>query len=287
MILSDLDYIEDNEGNFWIVHGGDRTFYCNKVFSLDPFGERVRLKDGKRYTKVILDNMDFVPLIKINVVGVFKPREFFREYYSKIPREWKKIPKAFIQLGIKKEDIGIFGSFLLGFELVKDIDFVVYGKENCKLIISNIEKLKELVGCKSISKEHIDYQCKKYGTIYSTENDFSEIISRNIAGLQFSKGVLSTIRFVYYPNEEPRDLEVLEGEDIVLVATVLESFGFHFVPRIAYLDSSKGRIRLLTYNWMFKGCLNEGEKILLRGEYVEKNKTIYLSKRNHWLKYVL
>lgn len=286
MNLSDLDYIEDKSGNFWIIHGGGDTFYCNLVFSPDGFGERVNKKNDRNYSKVILDNMGFVPIEDVSIARVLNPRTFFEKNYSLIPEDWRKIPDSINSLGISKSSLGIFGSFLLGFDVVKDIDFVVYGKENCKTVLENLDLLRSRIGCEPISQEHIQYQVKKYGKIYSSENDFQKILSRNRAGMQMSSTVLSTVRFVYNRSEEPRDIAVQGGKEITLEGKVGNSFGFNFVPRIASVDSEIGNIRLLTYNWMFKSCLRDGDKVKVHGEYCEDNRTLYLSKKEHWLKYL-
>ena len=286
MNLADLDYIEDKKGNFWIIHGGGDTFYCNLVFSPDIFGDRVNKKNGRNYSKVILDNMGFMPIEELEVASVLNPRDFFEKNYSSIPEDWKRIPEAIISLGIDKASLGIFGSFLLGFDVVKDIDFVVYGKENCKSILNNLELLRSRIGCGSISREHVLYQSKKYGDIYSSENDFKKILSRNLAGMQMSTSVLSTIRFVYDYFESPEDIVIRRGKEITLEGKVSDSFGFNFVPRIASIDSEIGNVRLLTYNWMFKSCLRDEDKIKVHGEYCKENNTLYLSKKEHWLKYI-
>lgn len=286
MILSDLDYIEDVNGNFWIVHGEGKNFYCNLVFAQSDLGDRVNFFNGQKYLKVILGNMDFVPLEKVKVKKVLNPKNFFQDNYSSIPEEWKKIPDAIKSIGVSKGDIGIFGSFLLGFNVVKDVDYVVYGDENCKRVLENIELLRARIGCCSISDKHIEYQSKKYGQFYSSENDFKKILSRNVAGMQMSEDVLSTIRFVHGHSEVQEDIALRCGRDFTLEGKVIDSFGFNFVPRIASLDSEMGTIRLLTYNWMFKSCLRDGDKIKVKGEYCEENNTLYLSKKEHWLKYL-
>jgi len=286
MIISDLDYIEDSRGNFWIAHGGGKNFYCNLVFSQDDRGDRVNSSNGKKYSKVILGNMDFVSLGKIELKKVLNPQDFFRDNYSSIPEEWKKIPDAIKSIGVSKDDIGIFGSFLLGFDVVKDVDYVVYGDENCKRVLENIDLLRARIGCCSISDKHVEHQSKKYGQFYSSENDFRKILSRNVAGMQMSEEVLSTIRFVHSHSEIQDDIALRGGRDITLEGKVLDGFGFNFVPRIALLELEIGTTRLLTYNWMFKSCLRDGDKIKVRGEYCENNNTLYLSKKEHWLKYL-
>jgi len=283
--LQNLDYVLDKEDRFWIIHGAGRRVYANLVFSPDKNGDRYNKITGKMYKKVILDNMEISAFKPLHITKIFKPRKFFRKNYLNLPLTWKKIPDALMSAGISSRDIGIFGSYLIGFDIVRDVDFVVYGRENCLKVAKNIEKIRNLVGAKSISKEHVDYQAKKYCPFLSRKSTLKRIFGHNWAGLQISKNILSTIRFVHYPDEAPRDIEIEKDELVVVKGKVIEDFGTNFVPRIGYILSRGKRIRVLTYNWMFNSLLRMGENVMIKGSYNKDNKTLYISdNRKHWIR---
>jgi len=285
MNLQNLDYVLDTQDRFWIIHGVKKKVYANLVFSPDKMGSRYNGLTGKMYKKVILDNLEISVFKSLDIMQVFRPREFFKENYSTLPLSWKKIPDALMSLGIPSKDIGIFGSYLIGFNIVKDVDFVVYGRENCLKVAENIQKIRNLTGAKNISKEHIAYQAKKYSSFFSRKNSFKKILGHNWAGLQISKNVLSTIRFVYYPDEVLSDIEIKKSRLRVVRGKVIKDFETNFVPRIGYILSRRKKIRVLTYNWMFNSFLREGEDVMIRGDYNENNKTLYISdNRKHWVK---
>ncbi|MBT4373652.1 hypothetical protein HN832_00135 [archaeon] len=285
MMFQDCDYILDEEDNFWIVHKGGKEVYANRVFNVDENGDRYNALTKKKYSKVILDNFS-IQIFKGKIKRIFKPREFFKDNFEVMSLSWKKIPLALMSVGISKENIGIFGSYMLGFEIIKDVDFIVYGLANFKIIKKNIKKIKEILHTSDITPEHIDYQIKKYAFLYSSENQFGKILQRNWAGIQIGKGVLSTIRFVYFNDESPKDLFIKFGAKTILKGIVVESEGTNFVPRIAFIDSPFGRIRILSYFWMFNSFLKKGEEIKICGDYCEENKTIYLSDDDSWIKYL-
>jgi len=285
MKLNDLDYILDKKDKFWIIHGAGKAIYANLVFSPDKNGGRYNKITKKMYKKTILDNFDTSSFRFKNKQKIFRPRIFFKKNYSKLPKKWKNIPRALMSIGISSKNIGIFGSYLIGFDIVKDIDFVVYGKKNCLKVAENIEKIRNLASAKNISKEHIEYQMKKYSQFSSNRSTFKKILNHNWAGLQMQKNVLSTIRFVYYPNEIPEDIEVKNGKSKIFRGKVIEDFGTNFVPRIGYILSNEKKIRVLTYNWMFNSFLRTGENVVIKGGYNQKNKTLYISdNRRHWVK---
>jgi predicted nucleotidyltransferase len=281
MNFTDLDYVLDSRDRFWIIHGlRDKLLYGNLVFVPDARGNRYNRITKKHYKKVILANMQARIIRGIKIKKIFKPRDFFIKNYSKLPGKWKNIPKALMAAGIKKQNIGIFGSYLLGFDVIKDIDFVVYGIDNFKKVKKNILKIRRLVRSRRISREHIEYQYRKYKNFYSLKNSFREILSYNWAGLQIERGVLSTIRFV---KEELAD-ELRCGRTRIFRGKVLEKEGTNFMPRIGFVKTKKSIVRVLTYNWMFNNFLKKGDKVLIRGGYCKKNNTLYISNKKHWIK---
>ena len=288
MILQDCDYILDKKQRFFMVRNDGNRVYCNLVFKPDKNGDRFNKLLKKNYSKHILKYpANFYLIEKKDIKGIFKPRAYFRKNYKNLSNIWKKIPDSLIKIGIDKKNIGIFGSNLIGFDSKKDVDFVIYGKENCLKIMKNINYIRSFVGSKKISKEHIKYQDKKYKLSFSEKNDFTNLLKNKWSSLQISKGVLTTIRFVYYKNEQPKDVKIKRGSKKIIEGMVIEDFGTNFIPRIFYLrNKTLGEIRVLSYFWVYQSCVKKGQKIRVFGEYKHENKTLYLSKKDHWIKII-
>lgn len=282
--LQNCDYILDKKDNFWIIQKGGPVIYANPVFSVDKKGGRYNQITKKIYKKVIAENQNPQILKKSQIKRLFRPREYFHKNAYKLSGIWKKIPKSLMISGVNKKDIGIFGSSLLGFKIEKDVDFVVYGKENCIKVMKNIEAIRRYANAKKISKAHIAYQSKKYSSFLTSKNDFKKMLKNKWSSLQIAPGLLNTIRFVYKRNEAPKGIEIKKGEEKTFEGRVIDSFGTNFVPRIFYINSGGKVIRALTYFWAYQSCVKRRQKVKIFGEYNKKTNTIYLSNKNHWIK---
>lgn len=279
--MRSLDYVLDNNDNFWIVHKIYKNIpYGRMVFQVDNVGRYNKITK-KYYKKVINDNGDVEFLIK-NIKKVFYPALFYKENKVCLPKEWKLLSDLLLKIGIKEQNIGIFGSYLIGFDVEHDIDYVVYGKDSYELIKNNIDYIHQYLKVTSITNHHIDYQCKKYKHLYNEQNDLSKIISHNWAGLQFREGVLSTIRFIKKTNHYIN----MEGIEKTIKGIVLDDVGTNFLPRIGKIKMDEGIIKVITYFWMFNAFLKKGEKILIKGLYNKKKKELYLINKDHWIKYL-
>lgn len=285
-MLYDCDYILDKDMNFYIVKGYNnlQKIFANLVFSPDENGDRWNNELKLNYNKVVENNHLPVFLDYKNIIRLYKPREFFSKQYSHLQGIWKKIADSFIQIGIPKEDVGIFGSCLLGFDIKKDIDFVIYGFSNYKILRKNIEKIRKLTRTKKITKEHIKYQIKTHGTKYSKENSFFKLFSNKWSSLQIAPGILTTIRFVYKENEIP-DLAKktfnFTGKEAIIIGEVVEDMHTNFVPRVFKVKSENKVYIASTYFWIFQSCVKRGQIVELKG-YLKDN-LIILSKFSHYI----
>jgi hypothetical protein len=287
--LIECDYIVDKDYKIHIVRGYNNTknILTNLVFEPSIEG-RYNSLFKKNYNKVINKNIMPSFLSKKDVKFIFIPKENFSLIYKKIKGTiWGEIVDNLIDLGIKKRDIGIFGSTLVGFDIIKDVDFVVYGIKNYLKIRKNIEKLKSKLKVKDISKKHISYQIKKHTKKFSKKNDFHLMLRNKWSSMQINKKVLSTIRFVYNKDEVPKDIEIKKGKEITISGKVLESWRTDFSPRIFKTLTKDGKIyRILTYFWIYQSCVKDGQFVKIKGELNSKNNTIYLSKFKHWIRVI-
>lgn len=284
MDIQNGDYILDKKNRFWIIHGYGKEIYGNLVFRPKKTGDRYNKILNLNYIKVIDKFQHLLRISKKGVKKIFKPKECFRKNYKKLSGIWKKIADSFLNIGIKKRDIGIFGSYLIGFSLKKDIDFIIYGINNCIKVKKNMAYIRKFIGVKKISKRHIIHQKKKYSLFLSKKNDFQKMLKNKWPSLQIDKFTLTTIRFSYKKREIPRNIEVKRGRRILASGIVRNSFGTNFMPRIFFLENKNKRIRVLTYFWAYQSCLKDGQKIKICGEYNQKFDTIFISSKKHWIK---
>ena len=272
-MIQDCDYVMDDEGKFYIVRGywNNEEILVNLVWAPTENGTRFNNITNKNYTKVIDENI--VP-IKLNKFSKhFDPREKLRRNYSKIKNTiWGNFVDIFIEIGIPLEDIGIIGSYLIGFSVEKDIDFVVYGMENRNKLKENIDKIKSYLNATSITKEHIDYQAKKHGALFSNFNTFDKLLCNKWSSIQIGEGLLSTIRFVYKENEIPEDLfSKNKIGKFEIEGMVANSSGSDFSPRIFEIISGEEKYLVGSYFWIYQSCVKEGMLVRIKGNLREGN----------------
>ncbi|MCX6750515.1 MAG: hypothetical protein NTZ83_03585 [Candidatus Pacearchaeota archaeon] len=274
-MLNACDYILDKKDNFWIVQytKGDKA-YGNLVFAPNSKGERFNHLLNKSYIKVINQNQN-INEIK-NIKKVFKPRPFFNKNYKNLIRKWKKLADALIFIGINKNDIGIYGSYLIGFDIKRDIDFVIYGKSNYKKLLKKIELIRRIIRAKKISSRHINYQAKKYQLFLSKKNNFEQMLKNKWSSLQISKNNLATLRFVYKNNEIKEDTKLRKGKSKIITGRVLNSLGASLIPRTFSIKYKNKTTRVLTYFWAYQSCVKDKQRIRIFGEY---NKTMAAERR--------
>lgn len=279
-MLRPLDYILDYEGNFWIISFYQNyTIYGKKVYVPDKNGERYHPVLKQRYKKEV---SGYLP-IPAKFIEAFYPIECFKNKKDSLSGVWKRYVEGLNQIGIPDQNIGIFGSILIGFDLKKDVDFVIYGQENLHLYAQNANFIKAYTNTNFISKEHIDYQLNKYGSRYNKNTDLKTILERNWSGIQLQSGVLSTPRFIL---EDHYEIPCRDGEDKMITCKVLSGLSSAYMPRFVNVLYQDEEYKLITPFWMFQSFAKDNDKLLIAGNVNEKNKTILLSNKNDYLKFV-
>lgn len=274
--MRNCDYIRDSANRLWIVAGevssthGNSKVFAHLVYEPSDCGDRIL--NGVRYKKVINQKENFIPRIVSDIVARYEPQKCFSDSYERLPTRWRSVADAIVGCGVPRASIGIFGSYLLGFETKKDIDFVVYGKRNRDLVFSQIKSLKSNSLAADISCEHVAYQASTKGIAFSSENSWQQMLANKWSSLQFADGILSTIRFVYEYGEEPRDLwrnapiheETIEG-------IVRDAWMSDFNPRQFTLRTHRGDFSVGTYFWIYQSCVRDGDFVRVRGLRRENN----------------
>lgn len=276
-----LDYIQDKNDNFWIIKKVDKNkYYGQMVFKVCKKGRYNNIT--KKYYKKVIKNTEYKLILISSVKKIYYPNECYLNNKNKLTDKWNILAILLKEIGIEDKNIGIYGSYLIGFNLEHDIDYVVYGIESYKKVKKNIDYIRNKLDAVSITKDHINYQYNKYRHLYNKKNDLEQILSHNWAGLQIKKGILSTIRFI----KRDKHYMHIMGKEITIKGIVSDGDGTNFLPRIGVINTQIGKINVITYFWMFNAFLSKGEKVLIKGKYNKKKKLIYLVNKTHWIKYL-
>lgn len=275
-----LDYIIDEEENFWIVNAlYDNVAYGYMVYKVDEQGDRYNNITKKNYLKCMSKDIVKIP----KALRVFKPNQFYLEHKRKLQGIWKEYVEVLNDIGIEDKDIGIFGSYLIGFDIIKDVDFVIYGEDNLKKYLLGKKLINSKLKVTDISCEHIDYQCNKFKNFFSKETDIRKIISRNITGIQIKKGVLSTPRFV---NRGNNNIPLDDGRREILNLKVIESINTSMIPRRAKVLYNNEEYELISSLWKYDSFLRDNDNIVVRGSLFKNSKEIVLYNYEDYVKFV-
>lgn len=276
-----LDYILDYDDNFWIMN----ELIGNKpkgfiVYKVDENGNRFNNITKKRYIK--LQNNGEVDLPK-QYKMIFKPQEFYKRNKKNLQGIWKKYVEVLNEIGIEDKDIGIFGSYLIGFDIVKDVDFIIYGARNLEIYRQNNYYIKEKTNTTFISEKHINHQYEKYKDKYPKECDLKEIIKRNWSGIQVKEGVLSTPRFI---DKTFTNIPEKKGKDKLIKVKVINGEKTDLLPRVADVLYKGEVYKIITQMWKFQSFARKGDIFWIYGNVNDEDKIIILDKYDHYLKFV-
>lgn len=274
-----LDYILDYEDNFWIVNCIDNEIKGYIVYKVDINGNRYNNITRKNYIKSKCSGLIKIPAYK----KVFKPNKFYLDNKLKIEGVWKKYIEVLNDIGINDNDIGIFGSYMIGFDIIKDIDFVIYGYDNMKRYYDNLNKIMEYTNSTSINKKHIEYQYNKHRVDYSSQTDLLEIVSRNWSGIQVDENVLSTPRFIDRNNQH---IPIDDSSRCVIRCEVIEGFKSSMLPRSSKVLYDGKLYTILSCLWKYQSFLRRGDIIECLGCVNNDLKTITLYDNECYIKFI-
>lgn len=301
--LTDLDYFRTKDDIIFLTKGyyhPENIVIAIPVFRPDPKGGRIH-DSGRKYRKDVEEfyRNPTIPKcaarIPLNdIVEVFKPRQAFKKFLTESSDSiWHKIALAFREEGIPLNDIGIFGSYLVGLAekegggLIKDVDFLIYGLDNFrKLRNGGFRRIQEKLGFGPISQDHIAWHAKKYGQYFEPGlTNFQETLKRKWPALQIAPGILTTVRFIYKKREiPPNPITSPPLKKVIIRGKVVKDEGAHFMPRVFEISSSGQIFRIVTYFWAFYCAVKEGDEIEITGTIHQDNKTISIDDRASGIK---
>lgn len=274
-----LDYVLDYDDNFWIVGYIDNEFKGYIVYEVDKDGDRYNNITKKFYKKCLCQKFKRIPAYKM----VFKPNKFYLNNKHKLTGVWKKYVEVLNKIGIDDKDIGIFGSYMIGFDVIKDIDFVIYGFDNMKKYYDNNDYIREYTNSTFINKKHIEHQYKKHKANYHEKTDLLEIVSRNWSGIQVDENVLSTPRFV---DRNFQHIPVDDGSRQIIRFEVIDGFRSAMLPRYSKVLYEGEEYIVLSCLWKYQSFLRKGDIVECIGCVNKGLKTIILADFNCYIRYI-
>ena len=247
-----LDYVLDYNDNFWIVAYISDEVKGYMTYEVDENGNRYNNITHKMYTKKAYSGYKAIPKYK----QIFKANKFYLDNKKKLTGVWKKYVKALNKIGIEDKDIGIFGSYMIGFDIIKDVDFIIYGKDNLKKYYDNNDFIKEYTNSTTINQKHIDYQYNRHKTYHHSKTSLYEIISRNWSGIQVNENVLSTPRFIDRDNQR---IIPSTNERKTIHFEVIDGFESTMFPRRATIIYNNEEYTVETCLWKYQSFLRKGD----------------------------
>lgn len=203
---------------------------------------------------------------------------------------WCKMVKAFINLGISVNDIGLFGSKRLGFKNCKDEDFIIYGRKNLDILHQNIEDYKRSVGLYNHTLAHAWYQADTHGKFFNkNNNDLLFCLLNKWSTCAFADKLTTTIRFVddslctgeilkkYLYQRDFSHLSTFKG-------VVFGAIETSFMPRIFYLQTHSCTIKVITPLWFFHQCVKDNDLVQVTGTLIDD--VLVLRSYDHGIRFI-
>ena len=279
---------------FWPDEGGDRVYPRFGRFKkeVSDFNDRIFAIHPEYRHGGVPSNTPLVP--RDHIVEIFEPRKRIKSFLKQENETvWHKIFSYLTDvLKIPKDDIGIFGSYLVGLHKnqdgrqIKDVDFAIYGLTNFFKVRQGIENLLHYFGFTHISDDHIRYHTQKFGTLFNSGvNSFEKTLANKWSSIQIKPGLLNTLRFVYKPEEMPNNPVTSEIAGSIQIEGVVEDeIGTNFMPRIFIIKSGDRKFRIVTYFWAFQSCVKNGDYCLITGNLHKDEETISVDTSAHGIK---
>lgn len=281
---------------FWPDENGDRVhpIFGRFIKNVSDFNEKIFTIHPEYQHADIPSNTPLIP--RNHVIEVFQPKERVPEFLEQEKNTvWHNIFMYLTtSLDIPKDDIGIFGSYLVGLHKnamgsqIKDIDFVIYGLENLFKVREGIERLLQHFGFTHISNEHIRYHMQKFGILFDPSiNSFDKTSANKWSSIQIKPGLLATLRFVYKLEEVPPNPITSDISKLIQIEGVVEDdIGTNFMPRVFTIHAAGSLYTIVNYFWAFQSCVKKGDQCLITGNLHKDGKVISVDAASHGIKIV-
>lgn len=248
---------------------------------LDEFGEKMKLIKEKYVIENKTGNYVLVP--ERDIKKAFDPFLIFKIEREKLKKTIYKSLIEEIEKLVPSEDIGLIGSYLIGFSNEKsDIDLIIRGQYNLSILKREFSKLLSVLQAnndldETKGKESIERYQKKYNAQY---NNFSQMVIRRWPTIR-TKEYLTKIRFCY-KKEEIQKINIINfKEEVELKGEVVDDWGTNFMPRTFLLKGESYTFKIVTYFWDYSYCVKRGDFITVKGSLFEDNIILICQPLNH------
>src|SRR3989344_4995610 len=303
--LLDLHYLIDRFGFIFITEGyyhPPKIVRSRLTYFPDPFG-KIYIQ-GKSYSKFYGSNRNLKKIVPVEYVnnsspdgsGCFVPIKNIYQILD--PRLGLKenphletIITSLTDIGINCQgNIGVIGSYLLRANNDdSDIDIVIYGKENAKILLSNYKnlKLKHSWTCPTnddIQRRAIKYK-KNYNLTIKENLLLNSIRKRSRLDFRLPNGKIIGFHCVYLPEEIPPNpikSNQHKDDEIEFTGKILSDIESCFMPRVylVHHNQNNKKYSVITYMWRFWVAADQGDNVLVRGKLID-DYTILLSDHIH------
>ncbi len=308
-MFRDCDYIKTRDGIFFIVFGDYHPkdkIRAVAVYFPDNNGDRIDRITGLRYVKKIeqFPELDLkitklhpeylLPRDDLIGIGFFIPVGDVEVHYR--PREktkgcldnrvlqntkWEKLILSIHGItGVPIEDIGIYGSTLIG--LVgdnSDVDLLVYGQKNLEKLKNKFESVLLNSEAHLATKEQRVARVatwKKYAAI--SQDRLQRMESRRWSRVNVCRDDITSIRFAYGDGEVPSDLITSPIiKEIRISGEVKESINTHFTPKVARVSFGDKSMDVVSYHFLSFSCVRDGDKVEIWGNYRKDGQREYIT----------
>lgn len=273
-----LDYILDENDNFWIVNNISdvpKGYIVYKRCSTGRFNNITKLYYKRTYNE---------PITKIpdKYKQIFKPHPFYLNHKQDLQGIWKAYVEVLNEIGIEDNDIGIFGSYLIGFDISKDVDFVIYGVDNLKKYYKYNDYIKDKLKASYIDEKHILNQYQKHYKRFPKECELKEIIARNWSGIMLENNVLSTPRFIDTNNSI---IPKKEGIDMEINVKVLDGLTSTLLPRITKVLYNNDVYTIISSIWKYQSFAKKDDDLIIYANVDHRKKLIIIDEDYYYIKF--
>ena len=187
---------------------------------------------------------------------------------------WDKIVHGLLDLGVSAENIGVFGSKKLNLKNCKDVDFVIYGRENMLLLKNNIAKFKADAGLYNQTVAHAKYQAEVHGRYFSGDaNNLLMCLLRKWSTCALDENSTTTLRFVDDSKETGGEiLELFFNQNYEpltsMRGSVSDADNTSFMPRKFNLNCANESVEVVTPLWIFHQCVRDNDLVEVTGKKV-------------------
>ncbi len=273
--------------------GTRKSKFTDKTFTraVDEFGDNWLYKVKPAYLeKTKLGRAILVP--REDIIQTFDPFNLPQETKDEISKtKFAPVLLALKEIGIKDEDIGFIGSYLVGLQNGNsDIDILIRGIQNMQKVKENMNFLRKKIGAVGfLDEKRKTATLNRYNNVYNFErNDFEPMLSRRWSTIRIGDEIMLKLLFSYKKEEFSEGLlpDELRGETYI-EGRVINDDGVCFMPRHFIIENEKGMFRVLTYFWHFYYCVKKGDKVGIFGSLSKDGTCIVLHNRKlHGVKYI-